>query len=110
MRSPRKKEVKTAPPRWYAERCAADRVYMLDDAAVTIRLSQFNFGPLPAVNHLTRLAARFYGDEKILADLESRAGTAIGAVEGRDLGLVTFAPDELDWDDEIRLAIESRWE
>jgi benzoyl-CoA-dihydrodiol lyase len=90
---------------------AADRVYMLDRAgpgAATLRLSEINFGPLPAAYGLTRLAARFYQDENHLQQIRERIGAPISASEAASLGLVTSAPDELDWADEIRQAIESR--
>jgi len=87
---------------------AADRVYMLDDAQVSLALSEMNFGGLEMVNGLTRLQARFYDDETKLAELKKRAGQVLGPREASDLGLVTFTPDELDWADEVRLAIESR--
>ncbi len=84
---------------------AADRSYMLDTSeanAPSIELSAINFGPLPMVNRLTRLNARFYGN-----------GTPLprGPLNARDAeaaGLITAAVDDLDWADEIRLAIESR--
>jgi len=87
---------------------AADRLYMLDDPNVAIVLSEMNFGRLEAANGLTRLEARFYGDESRISELRKRMGTALGPREAAELGLVTFTPDELDWNDEIRLAIESR--
>ncbi len=90
---------------------AADRVYMLDaqegDTA-SLTLSRINFGALPMVNHLSRLAARFYQDEQQLSALRALAGKKLSAREAVDAGLVTAAPDDLDWQDELRLAIESR--
>jgi benzoyl-CoA-dihydrodiol lyase len=88
---------------------AADRSYMLDDPdernAVT--LSPMNAGPLTMSNGLTRLATRFYG-----APARVDAGLAhegpFTAPAALDAGLVTFTPDEIDWDDEVRLAVESR--
>jgi benzoyl-CoA-dihydrodiol lyase len=87
---------------------AADRVYMLDDPDTAVALSELNFGPLEAVSRLTRLEARFYRQESRISGLRSRIGEALAAREAAELGLVTFTPDELDWADEIRLAIESR--
>jgi benzoyl-CoA-dihydrodiol lyase len=87
---------------------AADRAYMLDDAQVSVALSEMNFGGLEMVNGLSRLKARFYDDEAKMAQLKKCAGTMLGSREATDLGLVTFTPDELDWNDEVRLAIESR--
>jgi benzoyl-CoA-dihydrodiol lyase len=57
-------------------------------------------------NGLTRLQARFFGDAESLEKAE-RAG-ALGGEEAENLGLVTFAPDDIDWDDEVRIAIEER--
>jgi len=59
-------------------------------------------------NGLTRLANRFRGDAAALAPLAARLGEALDAEAALQLGLVTFAPDELDWDDELRLAVEER--
>jgi benzoyl-CoA-dihydrodiol lyase len=91
---------------------AADRVYMLDtqegDARSTVTLTEMNFGPLPMVNHLSRLDARFYQDEKHIGELHGRVGQEISASEAVAAGLVTAAPDDLDWQDELRIAIESR--
>ena len=88
---------------------AADRSYMLDDPEQpnTIALSAMNGGPLKMPNGLTRLQTRFLGEpdrvEEVLGEKEP-----FDAQAALDAGLVTFAPDELDWDDEIRLAVESR--
>ncbi|MBZ5541918.1 MAG: 2,3-epoxybenzoyl-CoA dihydrolase [Acidobacteriia bacterium] len=90
---------------------AADRVYMLDAQegdTGSLTLSRINFGALPMVNHLSRLAARFYQDEQQLSALRALAGKKLSAREAVDAGLVTAAPDDLDWQDELRLAIESR--
>jgi benzoyl-CoA-dihydrodiol lyase len=87
---------------------AADRVYMLDDVKVFLHLSEMNFGALPMANGLTRLEARFYEDQDRIARLRGCIGQPLSAREALELGLVTFAPDELDWADEVRLAIEGR--
>ena len=91
---------------------AADRVYMHDalegQSTSFIALSKMNFGPLPMVNHLSRLAARFYGDEAQIELLHQQIGKKLSPREAVDAGLVTAAPDDLDWEDEIRQAIESR--
>jgi benzoyl-CoA-dihydrodiol lyase len=87
---------------------AADRVYMLDDAKVSLRLSEMNFGALPMANGLSRLEARFNGSQDQIAHLRGCIGRPLSAQEALQLGLVTFGPDELDWTDEIRLAIEGR--
>jgi benzoyl-CoA-dihydrodiol lyase len=85
---------------------AADRSYMAAEGP-HMALSALNFGGLEMVNSRTRLATRF-NDDGAAARLEPHAGTLLGAAAAFDLGLVTFAPDELDWDDEIRLALEER--
>ncbi|HYR29650.1 MAG TPA: benzoyl-CoA-dihydrodiol lyase, partial [Thermoanaerobaculia bacterium] len=84
---------------------AADRSYMLlaEENAPKVALSAMNFGPLEMVNGATRLETRF-GSAAVSIDRE----TPFDAQEAMDLGLVTFAPDELDWEDELRLAIEER--
>ena len=90
---------------------AADRVYMQDvqeGQPATIALSQINFGALPMTNHLARLAARFYQDAARIDALRSHIGKKLSAKEALDGGLVTSAPDDLDWEDELRQAIESR--
>ncbi len=87
---------------------ASDRVYMLDDPRCAVALSEMNFGVLEASHGITRLEARYYGDQSRVSELRTRIGSAIGPREAADVGLITFAPDELDWEDEVRLAIESR--
>jgi benzoyl-CoA-dihydrodiol lyase len=91
---------------------AADRSYMRDtqegESAASIMLSEMNFGPLPMVNKISRLAARFYNDEAQMTRLRGEMGKKLSAREALDAGLVSGAPDDLDWEDEIRQAIESR--
>jgi benzoyl-CoA-dihydrodiol lyase len=91
---------------------AADRIYMRDTQEngniASMTLSNMNFGPLPMVNKLSRLAARFYGDEAQMESLRGAVGIKLSAREALEAGLVTAAPDDLDWEDEIRQAIESR--
>src|SRR6266436_3027182 len=90
---------------------AADRVYMQDaqeGEVATIALSKINFGALPMNNHLSRLASRFYQDAARIDALRSLVGKKLSAKEALDAGLVTSAPDDLDWEDELRQAIESR--
>ena len=92
---------------------AADRSYMLalpegDNAAPRVALSAVNFGTFPMANGLSRLQTRFCGEEAPVAALEKRQGDALEASAALAAGLVTFAPDELDWEDEIRLAVEER--
>jgi benzoyl-CoA-dihydrodiol lyase len=85
---------------------AADRSYMAAELP-RIALSALNFRDLEMVNGRTRLATRF-NDPAAAAALERHARAPLDAANALDLGLVTFAPDELDWEDEIRLAIEER--
>jgi benzoyl-CoA-dihydrodiol lyase len=90
---------------------AADRVYMQDaqeGEPATIGLSKINFGALPMTNHLSRLDARFYQDGARIDALRSHVGKKLSAKEALDAGLITSAPDDLDWEDELRQAIESR--
>jgi benzoyl-CoA-dihydrodiol lyase len=101
---------------------AADRSYMLfgtfedeDPAAApaAITVSAMNIsgstgGPLPMGNGLTRLQTRFLGDDEALAAIAKRGGEALEAEDAEKLGLVTFAPDDIDWDEEVRIAIEER--
>ena len=92
---------------------AADRTYMLalpDDeaAAPQVVLDDFNDGVLPMVNGRSRLATRFEGDAAALARLRGELGRRYAASGALDAGLVTVAPDDLDWEDEIRLAFEER--
>ncbi len=85
---------------------AADRSYMLADGP-QVGLSACNFGDLEMVNGRTRLATRF-NDEAAAEAMRQLAGAPLDAATALDRGLVTFAPDELDWEDEIRLALEER--
>ncbi|MFT4268565.1 MAG: 2,3-epoxybenzoyl-CoA dihydrolase [Xenophilus sp.] len=92
---------------------AADRAYMLalPDApgrAPRIVLDEFNFGLLPLVNDQSRLARRFYEEAAPLEAARAAAGREIDADEAVKLGLVTAAPDDIDWADEIRIALEER--
>ena len=88
---------------------AADRSYMLDDPDEpnTIALSKMNGGPLTMSNGLTRLQTRFLGEPHRIAEALAHDGP-LDPAEALEAGLVSFAPDELDWDDEVRLAVESR--
>jgi benzoyl-CoA-dihydrodiol lyase len=88
---------------------AADRSYMLDDdeQVNSIQLSIMNRGSYPMSNGLTRLQSRFFGHDKVLQAALDHDGP-FDPAQARDAGLVTFAPDEIDWDDEVRLAIEGR--
>lgn len=88
---------------------AADRAYMLNDPdrPTTVALSPMNAGRLPMSNGLSRLEVRFLGDRARVDALLAREGP-FDADDALELGLVSFAPDEIDWDDEVRLAIEER--
>src|SRR5271167_3513114 len=85
---------------------AADRSFMLAEGP-QMALTRLNFAGLEMVNNRTRLATRF-NEAAAAAALERHAGVLLDAAAALDLGLVTFTPDELDWEDEIRLALEER--
>src|SRR6266566_4477240 len=94
---------------------AADRCYMLigsrqgdNRAPPTIELSAMNFGPYPMSHGLTRLQSRFQADPSDLGRAQSTVGTTLDAEQAEQLGLVTFALDDIDWDDEIRVFFEER--
>src|SRR6266581_3744145 len=93
---------------------AADRSYMLDDAGadaarrVTVGLTAANFGAYPMINGLSRLASRFLGEPGRVDDLKGRVGQDLDAATAASAGLVTFTPDDIDWEDEVRVAIEAR--
>jgi benzoyl-CoA-dihydrodiol lyase len=96
---------------------AADRSFQLsgvfEDVApeavpAALTVGPMNLGPLPMGNGLTRLATRFLGDEDALKAVEAVAGEALDADAAERLGLVTFAPDDIDWDEEVRIAVEER--
>jgi benzoyl-CoA-dihydrodiol lyase len=94
---------------------AADRVFMLDGAregdgrpAAAVRLTGLNFGAYPTVNGLTRLQSRFLDEPGRVDDLKGRIGEDLDAAAAGEAGLVTFTPDDIDWEDEVRIAIEER--
>ena len=94
---------------------AADRSYMLDGSRpdgkmppATIRLTELNFGAYPMVNGLTRLASRFLAEPGRTDKLRGRIGEELDAAAAAEAGLVTFTPDDIDWDDEVRIAMEER--
>ena len=92
---------------------AADRSYMLTlpdapEKEAGITLSPMNFGSYPMVNGLSRIAARFYEEAAPLAAATASIGRRLNAADALALGLVTATPDDLDWDDEIRLVLEER--
>lgn len=88
---------------------AADRSYMLedDDAEVVVRIGGASDGRFPMVTGISRLQARFAGEPSKVGELLG-IDHPIAAPEAFDLGLVTLAPDEIDWEDELRIAIEER--
>ena len=96
---------------------AADRSYMLagvfedidpDARPAAVSVGGMNLGPLPMGNDLTRLQTRFLGDDAALAAVADRAGTPLEADVAGQLGLVTFTPDDIDWEEEVRIALEER--
>jgi len=94
---------------------ACDRSYMLDGTRegetappATLRLTAANFGAYPMPNGLSRLASRFLAEPGHVDDLKGRLGQDLDAQAASDAGLVTFTPDDIDWDDEVRLAVEER--
>src|SRR5690349_18574315 len=86
---------------------ASDRSYMLNDPDVSIAVSEMNAGAFPMSNGLTRMQSRFLAEpeklDEVFADKKS-----FDTEQAEELGLITFAPDDLDWEDEIRVAIEER--
>ena len=94
---------------------AADRSYMLigtrqgdNRAAPSIELSALNFGAYPMSHGLTRLESRFQAQPSDIEHARERIGAALDAEEAEALGLVTFALDDIDWDDEVRVFFEER--
>lgn len=91
---------------------AADRSYMLDNedesAPAQIVVGERNFGAYPLVNGQSRLQRRFYEEEAPLEAVRARAGQPLSATDALELGLVTYAPDNIDWDDEVRMMLEER--
>lgn len=88
---------------------AADRIYMLDhtDKENSIQLSETNAGLYPMSTGLSRLETRFLGEPARVQEVLSH-GAAFNPQDALEAGLVSFAPDDIDWDDEVRLAIEER--
>jgi len=91
---------------------ASDRIFMLSETEngenPNIALSQMNFDSFPMVNHLSRIDNRFYGHDSKNNELLELKGELLDAQKAIEAGLVTFAPDDIDWDDELRIAIEER--
>ncbi|MDH3429490.1 MAG: 2,3-epoxybenzoyl-CoA dihydrolase [Gammaproteobacteria bacterium] len=92
---------------------AVDRSYMLngqldDRLPARIQLSELNFGVLRMANGLTRLETRFLGEKESLDNARGLIGRKLEALQALEAGLITHAPDDIDWDDEIRLLLEER--
>ena len=94
---------------------ACDRSYMLigqlegdNRAAPALTLSRANFGPYPMCNGLTRLQTRFLGEPDSVGKAQARIGEALEAEDADALGLVTFALDDIDWAEELRVFLEER--
>jgi benzoyl-CoA-dihydrodiol lyase len=89
---------------------SADRSYMFldEDAGNSLTVGPASAGALPMYTGATRLEVRFYGEPERVGEILERAGEAIDAEEAEELGLVTASPDDIDWADEIRVAIEER--
>jgi benzoyl-CoA-dihydrodiol lyase len=101
---------------------AADRSYMLSGvfetvppttgdagaAPAAVTVGAMNLGPLPMGNGLTRLATRFLGDPEALSAAGKALGEPLEAADAERLGLVTFAPDDIDWEEEVRISVEER--
>jgi benzoyl-CoA-dihydrodiol lyase len=96
---------------------ACDRQYMLDGfmedhdeegEPAQLVLSASNFGTFPMGNGISRLGSRFWGDDDSVAKLRQETDRRIDAAEAMTLGLVTDAPDDIDWEDEVRIMLEER--
>jgi benzoyl-CoA-dihydrodiol lyase len=88
---------------------AADRTYMLDaEGGPSITLSGANFGRYRTLRGGSRLGERFTADPGRADTLQTLCDTPLAATRALELGLVTSAPDDIDWDDEVRIAIEER--
>ena len=94
---------------------SSDRSYMLDGSfegsnvpPAKLRITGMNLGPLPMCNGLTRIETSHLNDEQAVKLIESAKGKDLEAEEADELGLITFIPDDIDWEDEVRLAIEER--
>ncbi|MBT5795652.1 2,3-epoxybenzoyl-CoA dihydrolase [bacterium] len=94
---------------------AADRSYMLDgtiedtdEVPAMLRPTEMNFGALPMCNDLTRLQTRFIDDAENVENVRNEIANNLDAAAADELGLVTFIPDDIDWEDEVRIAVEER--
>jgi benzoyl-CoA-dihydrodiol lyase len=89
---------------------AADRAYMADftEHAPSLAVSELNLGTYPRVDGKSRLSGRFYGDVGTIDAIARTVGQPITPKQALELGLITAAPDDIDWRDEIRLMLEER--
>ena len=94
---------------------SADQSYMLSGCfegdqtpAATLVLNPFNFGAYPMVTGITRIQSRFQNNDAGIATLERNIGQALDAEHADTFGLVTFTPDDIDWEDELRILLEAR--
>ena len=94
---------------------AADRSYMLDgtfedtdEVPAILRPTEMNFGALPMCNDLSRLQTRFIDDAENVENVRNEISNNLDAATADELGLVTFIPDDIDWEDEVRIAVEER--
>jgi benzoyl-CoA-dihydrodiol lyase len=94
---------------------AADRSYMLDGQMegdnrppATIRLTPMNFGAYPMGNGLSRISSRNLDNPARVDEIKKLIGSDLDARAADEAGLVTFTPDDIDWEDEVRIAIEER--
>jgi benzoyl-CoA-dihydrodiol lyase len=89
---------------------AADRIYLLNDPdfPVEVGVTESNAGVYPMANGISRLETRFLGTPEAVGVILEKTGEALDAETADELGLATFAPDEIDWEDELRLATEER--
>ena len=94
---------------------AADRSYMLDgifqdssEPPAVLRITEINFGNLPMCNGLTRLQTRFLNQPEEVKKIHDQTGKDFSAAEAFESGMVTFIPDDIDWEEEVRIAIEER--
>ena len=98
---------------FYEIAAACDRIYMLDDAEELennpyLVLNEMNFGVLPLVTHQSRLGRRFYEETEPLTALKQLMGQKVQGEQAEEIGLATYAFDDLNWEDEIRIAVEER--
>jgi benzoyl-CoA-dihydrodiol lyase len=79
-----------------------------DEVPAILRPTEMNFGALPMCNDLTRLQTRFIDDAENVENVRNEISNNLDAATADELGLVTFIPDDIDWEDEVRIAVEER--